>query len=788
MRVKYLLIPCVLLGVANRADSQQSGASRFDFSIQNIMRGPEIFGREPQRPRWTPDNKWIYFNWLPPGTDWRETLKPYRVRAQAGAVPERVTEAHMDSVGPLLENGALSPDRLRRVVSYNGDLFVIDLKTSTARRLTETVIDERDPHFSADGKRVFFVRDGSNVMSVDLDSPLIRQLTDIRPGPAPTDPPKPDPQRAALEAQQKELFGVIRDRVKQDSIAKAERQAHDRLNPKTLYLLPNERVTGLSVSPTGKALILTTTIQAPGTRTANVPSYVTLSGYTEELTARTKVGDIQSGARVAFMELPSGELRWLNPIPNDTTARTASQVNVLGWNDAGTEALVFAERQDWKERYFHRVDADGGRLTTLDALHDSAWVGGPCFPCGGFVPSSNRVWFVSEADGFAHLYTMNANGSDRRQLTKGKWEVREARISDDGRFFELHTSERSPFERQFYRMPVAGGAAERITTPVGGHTVVASPDASMLADVFSTSNRPPELFVMPYKAGAAMTQLTTSPTADWLSFHWIKPEIVWIEASDGVKVPAQLYRPADMGARPNGAGVVFVHGAGYAHNVHQFWSQNYPREYMFNQFLASKGYVVLALDYRASDGYGRDWRTAIYRWMGGRDLQDNVDGSRYLQKQFGVSPERIGIYGGSYGGFMTLMALFNAPKEFGAGAALRSVTDWSHYNHPYTSQILNLPQADTLAYRRSSPIFFAQGLEDPLLMAHGMVDTNVHFQDIVLLTQRLIELRKTGWELAVYPVENHGFVRPDSWADEYRRIFELFEAHLPSKAGITGGK
>jgi dipeptidyl aminopeptidase/acylaminoacyl peptidase len=127
---------------------------------------------------------------------------------------------------------------------------------------------------------------------------------------------------------------------------------------------------------------------------------------------------------------------------------------------------------------------------------------------------------------------------------------------------------------------------------------------------------------------------------------------------------------------------------------------------------------------------------------------------------------------------MTLMALFNAPKEFGAGAALRSVTDWAHYNHGYTARILNQPQADSVAYRQSSPIFFAEGLEDPLLMAHGMVDVNVHFQDIVRLTQRFIELGKTGWQLAVYPVEDHGFVRPSSWADEYRRILELFDRSL----------
>jgi dipeptidyl aminopeptidase/acylaminoacyl peptidase len=238
-----------------------------------------------------------------------------------------------------------------------------------------------------------------------------------------------------------------------------------------------------------------------------------------------------------------------------------------------------------------------------------------------------------------------------------------------------------------------------------------------------------------------------------------------------------------VGATRNGAAVIFVHGAGYLHNVHEYWS-SYSREYMFHHLLASKGYVVLDIDYRASAGYGRDWRTAIYRHMGGRDLQDHVDGSKWLQQVHGIPGERIGVYGGSYGGFITLMALFTSPENFGAGAALRSVTDWAHYNHGYTGRILNLPQDDTLSYRRSSPIFFAEGLEDPLLIAHGMVDTNVHFQDVVRLAQRLIELGKTDWEMAVYPVENHGFERPDSWTDEYRRIFELFERTI----GPSGSK
>jgi dipeptidyl aminopeptidase/acylaminoacyl peptidase len=763
----------------------QAQRSLADLTIPWMMRGPEVYGREPQRVRFTPDGAWIYFQWLPAGSDWRKAMDPYRVRAVAGATPELVSRAHMDSVGPLLESGDLSRDRLWRVVSYEGDLYLVDLKKSAARRLTQTTIIESAPTFSADGRRVFFVRDGMNVMALDLDSPRIEQLTDIRPAPAPPTPPKSEPQRAQLEAQQKALLEVVRDRVTRDSIAKAERDADLAERPKVLYLQAGERVTQLSVSPNGRALLFSTSSAAPNAKQTNVPNYVTLSGYTEDLLVRTKVGDVLGGARAGVMQLPSGNVTWLKPIPGDSTA-LPSMLALLGWNDAGTQALVFSEQRDFKARYLQRFDADSARLVTLDVLRDSAWVGGPCYPCGGWLPGVARAWFVSEADGYAHLYTINADGSDRRQLTQGKFEVLDASLSDDRTVFEMHTSEVSPFERHFYRLPIAGGSAVRLTSEAGGHSVVVSPDARLLADVYSTSNRPPELFVRANRAGAPAAQLTTSPTSEWLAYPWLTPEIVRIPASDGVQVPARIYRPQDVKAEPNGAAVIFVHGAGYMHNVHNYWS-SYSREYMFNHYLARKGYVVLDIDYRASAGYGRDWRTAIYRWMGGRDLQDQVDGSRYLQKTFGISPERIGLYGGSYGGFMTLMALFNAPKEFGAGAALRSVTDWAHYNHGYTARILNQPQQDTLAYRRSSPIFFAEGLEDPLLMAHGMVDTNVHFQDIVRLTERFIELGKTGWELAVYPVEDHGFVRPASWSDEYRRIFELFESRLPVRRGSNSG-
>jgi dipeptidyl aminopeptidase/acylaminoacyl peptidase len=382
------------------------------------------------------------------------------------------------------------------------------------------------------------------------------------------------------------------------------------------------------------------------------------------------------------------------------------------------------------------------------------------------------VWFVDESTGYAHLYRVGPDG-EKRALTGGEWEVRSASLSPDKRRFEMTTSETSPFDRHFYTMALDGTNRVRLTGGDGHHDATPSPDRRWLATVSSRGNRPPELHLQEARPGAEAVALTTSPTAAWLAFDWVNPEVVRIPASDGVEVPARIYRPEQLGARPNGAAVLFVHGAGYLQNVHHGWS-SYFREYQFHHLLASRGYVVLDVDYRGSAGYGRDWRTAIYRHMGGRDLEDFVDASRWLTATMGIPGDRIGIYGGSYGGFITLMALFTRAEFFGAGAALRSVTDWAHYNHGYTARILNEPQDDSTAYRRSSPIFFAEGLEDPLLIAHGMIDTNVHFQDVVRLTQRLIELGKEHWELAVYPVEDHGFTRPDSWTDEYRRILDLF--------------
>ncbi|MEO6348593.1 MAG: prolyl oligopeptidase family serine peptidase, partial [Aquaticitalea sp.] len=388
---------------------------------------------------------------------------------------------------------------------------------------------------------------------------------------------------------------------------------------------------------------------------------------------------------------------------------------------------------------------------------------------------NDTVWFKSEKTGYAHLYSANINSGKVTALTAGKFEILDVTLSKDKKTFFLTSNKISPHEQHFYHLPSKGGKMMQITTKKGGHEVTVSPDEKQLAIRYSYTNKPWELYVMPNKAGAEMVQLTHSTTKDFESYNWIDPEIINFTARDGASVPATLYKPT--AAKKNGAAVIFVHGAGYLQNVHYWWS-TYFREYMFHNILVDYGYTVLAIDYRASSGYGRDWRTAIYRHMGGIDLDDQIDGAQYLVDQQGIDKNRLGIYGGSYGGFMTLMAMFKSPETFKSGAALRSVTDWAHYNHGYTANILNTPTEDPKAYEQSSPIYFADGLKGNLLMLHGMIDTNVNFQDIVRLNQRLIELKKENWELAIFPLEDHSFIESSSWSDEYRRIFKLFQETL----------
>jgi dipeptidyl aminopeptidase/acylaminoacyl peptidase len=321
------------------------------------------------------------------------------------------------------------------------------------------------------------------------------------------------------------------------------------------------------------------------------------------------------------------------------------------------------------------------------------------------------------------------------------------------------------------------GKLRKVTALEGVEQFALSPDERKLLVHYSSSYMPTQLATVPAAGGAAL-KLTDTRTAAFKAREWIVPQLVAVPSTHGAgQVWGKLYRPATLEAGKKYPIVMFVHGAGYLQNV----SKRYPvyfREQMFHNLLVEKGYIVLDMDYRASKGYGRDWRNAIYRQMGHPELDDYIDGVNWMAANHQGDLKNVGVYGGSYGGFMTFMALMRAPEVFKAGAALRPVTDWTTYNHEYTANILNTPDLDPEAYRTSSPIEYADKLQGHLLIAHGMIDDNVFYQDSVRIAQRLIELKKDHWEMASYPLERHGFVQPESWYDEYRRIYQLFERTL----------
>jgi len=759
----------------------------FELSIHSIMQAEANVGLAPSQIRWSDDSEWIYFRWQPGGLDWDAGRSLYRVSADGGT-PEKIDEAAALALEPLLAGGDVSGDRRWRVVSSAGDLHLIDRRSMQSRRLTHTEATEGQPLFSSDDESVLF-RQANNVFRFALESGSLTQLTRIAAGPAPSDDDEAEGQRGFLESQQLELFEHIRRGESASARVDSLRELRETMEPETVYLDRNERVQALTPTRNGSFVLVRAAAQAQGAKQTIVPDWVTEDGYTRDLTVRTKVGDAQGVGRAGILDTATGSMVWIDAEPDGYESDMPSRVFSAGWNDAGTLAFVFAVSFDDKDRWLWSVDARTGERTLLDHLRDDAWVAGPCFAqCVGFVPESDQIFFVSEDTGFAHLYLVNADGSGRRALTSGEWEVLSVTMPEDRSRFLLRTNEGSPFNEHLWRMNFDGSDRERISDGDGRFVGTLAPDGRRMAVVHDVADHPPELFVSDADDTSDMERVTTTPTEEWMSFPWVKPEVIRFRAEDGTMVPARIYRPSDMNAQPNGGAVIFVHGAGYLHNVHNYWS-SYYREYQFNHFLAASGYTVLDIDYRGSAGYGAEWRTGIYRWMGGKDLSDQVDGARYLAASEGVDPARIGLYGGSYGGFITLMGLFTADDTFKSGAALRSVTDWAHYNHGYTSRILNLPQEDVEAYEKSSPIYFAEGFrpDQHLVMLHGMVDTNVHFSDVVRLSQRLIELGKENWELAVYPVENHGFVEPSSWTDEYRRIYELFERTLRSPECTSSG-
>jgi len=757
------------------------------LTLDQAMENPDWIGPPVESAWWSLDGQRAFYTLKREGSPVRDTW----VVPVAGGEPAKVEGealASLDAPQPRFD-----PMRRQAVFARNGDVF---LRGADGRlqQLSRSAEAEASPSFAADGRAVLW-RVGNDWFRWSPDTRLAQPIALPRAEKDPAAPPEADPVR---EHQLRLSTQLAREKAFREAQrdAEAERRRADPTRAAApVYLGDKIEIADTAVSPDGRWLVVVT--QAKGYeagRIGKMPKYVTESGYEEAEDVRTRVGhnppqgqqlvlvDLADGSQraLALSALPGitadplAELRkaaGLKPLEGERTVR----IDALQWSDDGANVALMARAIDNKDRWIATVDLAAGKLVPVHRLTDPAWINWN-FNDFGWLPGGRTLWFLSEESGYSHLYTV-VPGQRPARLTSGRWEASSPQWSPDGATAYFLCNRAWPGDYEVCAVPSTGGEVRELTALDGVEDFTLSPDGSRLLLRWSAHHTPPQLAVQPVAGGEAV-KLTDTRSEDFRSRDWLAPRMVQVPSAHGAgTVWAKLYRPETLEPGRKYPVVMFVHGAGYLQNVHARWPV-YFREQMFHQLLVERGYIVLDMDYRGSEGYGRDWRTAIYRRMGHPELEDYLDGVRYLVAEHQGDGDRVGIYGGSYGGFMTFMAMFRAPETFKAGAALRPVSDWTTYNHEYTSNILNTPELDPEAYKRSSPIEYVENLRGHLLISHGMIDDNVFYQDSVRLAQRLIELKKDKWSMASYPLERHSYQHPESWYDQYRRILELFEDKL----------
>lgn len=777
------------------------------FSMTQIMADPDWIGRSPESAYWSWDNRSVLFSRKREGSPQRD-LYQRPLSSGGNGTQVELNALHEKAYANAVENA----DNSLKAYIFERNIFVLDTSNGEVRQLTRDTQNKSSLQFLNDGRLSYRV--GNDFYAMNLGSGFTELVLSIQNQEAPKGVEEPKDILAREEIDLIEYNRVQRQQRQerfddQQSLA----SANSSLAPQPLYIGKNVQVVEASLSPNAEhAIIAVSEPQSWRDDGDLMPRYVTESGRIENQNVRRRVADAKpvhhklylvdvnsrEKTELSYETLPGFDEDVLAAVREENYAAegktyeskrepraigvisgwSAPEGNII-WNANGDSVAMMLRAWDNKDRWIATVDLEASRLVNQHRLHDEAWINRD-FNAFNWMPRSNSIWYLSEESNYSHLYIKNLDSGNVQQLTSGRYLVDNVTLNNAGDTFYFQANVGHPGIYEIFRVPAAGGDIEQLTTLNGMTNYSLSPDETRLLLTHSSPLQPNELYVQEVRSGSQATRLTETVTAEFQSMPWTQPEIVEVPSSHvDDPIYSRVYLPKDYDEnRAEGyPAVVFIHGAGYLQNAHGGWS-GYFREFMYHSKLTDLGYVVLDLDFRGSAGYGRDWRTAVYRQMGTPEVEDLVDVVAWMGEHRNVDVDRVGTYGGSYGGFLTFMALFNEPGLFKAGAALRPVTDWAHYNTGYTSNILNLPQDDMIAYRRSSPIYFAEGLQDALLINAPMVDDNVFFQDSVRLVQRLIELEKENFETAIFPVEPHGFVQPSSWLDEYRRIHKLFETNL----------
>ncbi len=606
------------------------------------------------------------------------------------------------------------PDGARLLLKVQGDLFVYRIEERSWDQLTETSDDETDPKLSPDGRLVTFLR-GPDLYSLEIASGKVRRLT----------------------------------RDGSDTIG----------NGRLDWVYPEELDLGTAHwwSPDSRHVSY---LQFDTSRIILYPhADLTEVQAVAEPQRFPKAGTPNPDVRLGVVRANGGRTRWLEEADGDDEilARVA-------WLPDSSGLLIQKMDRIQTRLALIQVPLRGEARVILEET-DDAWIN-IADDLRVFSDSSRFLW-SSERSGFRHLYLYTLDGNLQRQLTRGEWEVTGVDGLDEQAGAVYFTStESSPLERRLYTVNLNGDKKRQITTEPGVHSISMAPDTEHFIDSWSSMTEPPRRVLR--DSDGDKVRLLAGPDRKTAERYELMPqEVLEIKAPDDALLYARIVRPPGFDPRKKYPAVVIVYGGPHSQTIVNSWGGA-----DLKQALAHAGFVVWQLDNRGSAGRGHEWETKLYRRFGKYELQDQVTGVRHLIEMGFVDPDRVGIHGWSYGGFMTLYALCQAPDDFAAGVAGAPVTDWRNYDTIYTERYLGLPSENEAAYRKSSPVHLAGKLDGDLLLVHNIEDDNVLFQHTLQMAAALQNAGKL-FNMMVYPQKAHGVSGPEK-KHLYRTMVEFF--------------
>jgi len=669
---------------------------------------------------------------------WRQEAMTGRVRLVADwtALNKNLEAARPDFRKPDLDNvnshpsaglkAAISPDGRQYLAYGRGDVYLLDLATGRFRFLTDCPSQERFAAFSPDGSQVAFTRDG-DLFAVELSSGREKRLTD----------------RGACNW----LLNGEADWVYEEELDVARSFWWSPRSDQILFLQ-------FDTSPV-----------AP----FPIPDHLAIDSRIE-WQRYPQAGAANSRVKLMILDLASGASRALFD-----AGLTDDYLPRAGWWPEGSKVWYMALNRDQNRLELRTVEPATAASRAILSEEDRAWVnvaGGPFF-----VDAERFIW-ASERDGFRHLYLYRGDGMLVRQLTQGAWTVDEViGQATPGERVLFRGNAGDPRESHLCSVALDGGAFDRLESIPGWHEAVASPDCRFLLDTHSDLGQPPRIDLLD-AGGRKLRSICSEGIPALASVCLSTPELGSLKAADGTTLYWSMLRPADFDPKKKYPALVYVYGGPGVQMVTNQWQSSRG---LFQQYLAERGLIVFTLDNRGSARRGCAFEQAVYRHLGQVEVADQVRGSQFLKSLPYVDPQRIGVYGGSYGGYMTLMCLNKAPDHFRMGVAYTPVADWNLYDSVYTERYMDRPQDNPEGYREGAPLRFAQGLAGPLLICQGTGDNNVHVQSTLQMADEYIQAGKQI-QLMLYPRIRHG-IR----TSKYKLHFHTLKAQFLERWLIQGG-